>query len=164
MAGSQGSRLEAGHFVKENGMPASSDQVRSAEIGLEKGVSSGKELVKHPIMGPGSLVLKITERRLLRVLERIKSGPPQLVRELAREVRLSPAHLQRLFKQETGVHLSDLLAETKLQNAARLLSTTDMEVKEIAYLAGYQHHSSFVRAFQRRFRQSPKEYRRPPAA
>jgi len=64
-------------------MPASIDQVRSVEVGLEKGVPSSKQLVKHPIMGPGSLVLKITERRLLRVLERIKSGPPQLVRELA---------------------------------------------------------------------------------
>jgi len=98
------------------------------------------------------------------VLQRIEGGQPQSVSELARAVRLSPAHLQRLFKQETGVHISDLLAESRLQNAARLLATTEMEVKEVAYLAGYQHHSSFVRAFQRRFRQSPKEYRRPPAA
>jgi AraC family transcriptional regulator len=69
-----------------------------------------------------------------------------------------------LFKQETGVHISDLLVESRLRNAAHLLSTTEMEVKEIAYLAGYQHHSSFVRAFQRRFHQSPKQYRRPSAA
>ena len=145
-------------------MPASIDQVRSVEVGLEKGVPSSKELVKHPIMSPGSLIPQVKERRLRKVLEKIESGPPQTVRELARAVRLSPTHLQRLFKQETGVHISDLLAESKLCNAALLLSTTDMEVKEIAYLAGYQHHSSFVRAFQRRFRQSPKEYRRPPAA
>jgi AraC-like DNA-binding protein len=62
------------------------------------------------------------------------------------------------------VHIRDLLVESRLRNAARLLSTTEMEVKEIAYLVGYQHHSSFVRAFQRRFHQSPKQYRRPPAA
>jgi len=84
--------------------------------------------------------------------------------DLAREVCLSPAHLQRLFKQETGVHLSALLIESRLRMAAHLLSTTEMEIKEIAYLSGYQHHSSFVRAFQRRFHQSPKEYRRPCAA
>jgi transcriptional regulator GlxA family with amidase domain len=111
-----------------------------------------------------SLIPQVTERRLRRVLERIEAGPPQSVRELARQVRLSPAHLQRLFKQEIGVKVSDLLAESRLRNAARLLVTTDMEIKEIAYLAGYQHHSSFVRAFQRRFRQSPKDYRQPPAA
>jgi transcriptional regulator GlxA family with amidase domain len=97
------------------------------------------------------------------VLERIETGPPQTVGELARAVRLSPAHLQRLFKQETGVHISELLSESRLRNAAQLLATTDMEIKEVAYLAGYQHHSSFVRAFQRRFGQSPKAYRRPAA-
>jgi transcriptional regulator GlxA family with amidase domain len=81
------------------------------------------------------------------------------VTDLAREVRLSPSHLQRLFKRETGFQISDLLAEARLRNAATLLLTTDMEVKEIAYLAGYQHHSSFVRAFQRRFGASPRCYR-----
>ena len=145
-------------------MPASSDRARFGGTGLERNAPPSKELVKNSSVSPGSLIPQVKERRLRRVLERIEAGPPQTVRELAQAVRLSPAHLQRLFKHETGVHISDLLAESKLRNAARLLSTTDMEIKEIAYLAGYQHHSSFVRAFQRRFRQSPKEYRQPPAA
>ncbi|SRR6266852_2842710 len=144
-------------------MSASKSRVPSGGAAAEE-IPSSKTTVTGPVLGPGSLIPVVKERRLRRVLERIESGPPQSVRELARAVRLSPAHLQRLFKHETGVHISDLLAENKLRNAARLLSTTDMEIKEIAYLAGYQHHSSFVRAFQRRFRQSPKEYRRPPAA
>jgi transcriptional regulator GlxA family with amidase domain len=105
----------------------------------------------------------VKERRLRRVLERVQADPLRSVADLAREVCLSPAHLQRLFKQETGVHLSALLSESRLRNAAQLLTTTDMEIKEVAYLAGYQHHSSFVRAFQRRFGLSPKQYRRPAA-
>jgi transcriptional regulator GlxA family with amidase domain len=125
---------------------------------------SKKDLIQCPVINLRSLIDVVRERRLRRVLERIEVGPPQSVSELARGVRLSPAHLQRLFKQETGVHISDLLVENRLRNAERLLSTTEMEIKEIAYLVGYQHHSSFVRAFQRRFHQSPKQYRRPPAA
>ena len=125
---------------------------------------SDRDLMKCPVMSPALLLARVREQRLRRVLEKIRNGPPQTVRELARAVHLSPAHLQRLFKQETGVHISDLLAESRLQNAAALLATSDMEVKEVAYLAGYQHHSSFVRAFQRRFGQSPKQYRRLPAA
>jgi len=164
MAGSSNQSCRSSALCKENGMPASRDRVRSDGTGVEQGVPSSKELVKSPIISPGSLIPQVRERRLRKVLEKIESGSPQTVRELALAVRLSPAHLQRLFKHETGVHISDLLAESKLRNAARLLSTTDMEIKEIAYLAGYQHHSSFVRAFQRRYRQSPKEYRRPPAA
>ena len=130
----------------------------------ERTAPTDRDLIQCPVMSPRSLLLLVRERRLRCVLQRIEAGQPQSVSELAQAVRLSPAHLQRLFKQETGVHISDLLAESRLQNAARLLATTEMEIKEVAYLAGYQHHSSFVRAFQRRFRQSPKEYRRPPAA
>jgi transcriptional regulator GlxA family with amidase domain len=129
----------------------------------EKKPLSKEDLIQCPVINPGSLIGVVRERRLRRVLERIEAGPPRSVSELANEVRLSPAHLQRLFKQETGVHISALLSENRLRMAAHLLSTTDMEIKEIAYLAGYQHHSSFVRAFQRRFHQSPTDYRRPAA-
>jgi transcriptional regulator GlxA family with amidase domain len=142
---------------------AARGRVRTDGNGIEDTAPSNEELIQCPAMSPASLLLRVRERRLRRVLERIETGPPQTVGELARAVRLSPAHLQRLFKQETGVHISELLSESRLRNAAQLLATTDMEIKEVAYLAGYQHHSSFVRAFQRRFGQSPKAYRRPAA-
>ena len=102
----------------------------------------------------------VRESRLRRVLEIIDVRPSCSVRELAMEVRLTPAHLQRLFKQEVGSHIRDLIAERRLQNAAQLLLASDMSIKEIAYQVGYEHHSSFVRAFQRRFAQAPRYYRR----
>jgi AraC family transcriptional regulator len=140
-------------------MPASSGRIRLGGTGAKK-IAPGQDDVVSAV----ALIPVVRERRLRKVLEMIEGAAPRSVSELARIVRLSPAHLQRLFKQETGVHISDLLAENRLRNAAQLLSTTDMEIKEIAYVAGYRHHSSFVRAFQRRFHQSPKDYRRPPAA
>lgn len=99
------------------------------------------------------------EKRLQRVLDMIEQQPFRSVRELAREVRLSPARLQRLFKHKTGVDVSVALAERRLQQAAHLLSASDMQIKEIAYVVGYEHHSSFVRAFQRRFALAPRRYR-----
>jgi AraC-like DNA-binding protein len=33
-------------------------------------------------------------------------------------------------------------------------------VKEIAYTIGYEHASSFIRAFERRFAQAPLRYRK----
>ena len=104
--------------------------------------------------------LSVRDARLQRVLDIIRTQPSQSVRALALEVRLSPAHLQRLFRQQTGVHIRDLLVEGRLQKAAALLSASKMQIKEIAYTVGYQHHSSFVRAFQRRFAQAPRHYRR----
>jgi len=149
---------------EDNGMTERGNQSRINKLNGVYVPTREKDLVQLAAISPQSLISMVRESRLRKVLQRIEAGPPQSVSELARSVRLSPAHLQRLFKQETGVHISDLLVESRLRNAAHLLSTTEMEVKEIAYLVGYQHHSSFVRAFQRRFHQSPKQYRRPPAA
>lgn len=145
-------------------MGAPSGRARLGGTVAGKKTLSKQDLIQCPVINPGSLIRVVRERRLRRVLERIEAGPHQSVSELARGVRLSPAHLQRLFKQETGVHISALLSENRLRMAAHLLSTTEMEIKEIAYRVGYQHHSSFVRAFQRRFHQAPKQYRLPPAA
>jgi len=130
----------------------------------ETASSSNKDLVRCPAVNAQTLIPLVQETRVRRVLQKIQAGPHHRVRELAREMHLSPAHLQRLFKQETGVNLGNLLSENRLRIAAELLSTTDMEVKEIAFLTGYHHHSSFVRAFQRRFHRAPRESRRPPAA
>jgi len=101
----------------------------------------------------------VQERRLQKVLLSIECQLPHSVRELAEQVHLSPTHLQRLFKNETGVHISNLLYERRLAMAAKLLTTTEMEIKQIAYFVGYGHPSSFDRAFQRRFGKSPRQYR-----
>ena len=106
----------------------------------------------------------VNERRLRKCLDLIEAQPTLSVSELALEVRLTPAHLQRLFKRVTGVHVSRLIGEYRLQKAARLLSSSELAIKEIAHAVGYEHHSSFVRAFSRRFAQSPKQYRNGHAA
>lgn len=108
--------------------------------------------------GPFSLP-SIQERRLRQVIEIIGADPTSSVRDLADKVSLSPAHLQRLFKRQTGIQLGFLIAEWRLQKAAELLRSTNLSIKEVAHRVGYQHHSSFVRAFERRFAQPPKLYR-----
>ena len=100
------------------------------------------------------------EVRVRRVLGIIEMEPSHSVRELAVEVRLSPSHLQRLFKQQIGMRLSELIAELKLQRAATLLAIGDKPIKQIAHEVGYEHQSSFVRAFQRRFACAPRFFRR----
>jgi AraC-like DNA-binding protein len=103
---------------------------------------------------------KIHERRVHKVLALTESQPLLSVRELATEIGLSAAHLERLFKEETGARVGEVLVGRRLQKAADLLSATETPVKQIAHMVGYEHHSSFVRAFQRRFQQTPTSYRR----
>ena len=97
--------------------------------------------------------------RLARALDLIHACPTQSVREVALQVRLSPAHLQRLFKHELGMNVSTLIVERRLAKAAQLLASGELSIKEIAHTVGYNHHSSFVRAFQRHFAEAPRKFR-----
>jgi AraC-like DNA-binding protein len=100
------------------------------------------------------------ERRVLRILEMVEAGTTYAVRDLAAEFRLSPAYLQRLFKHETGICMGEWLSEQRLQRAAYLLSNSYLSIKEITHAVGYEHTSSFVRAFERRFAHAPARYRK----
>src|SRR5277367_6303093 len=117
--------------------------------------------VTHTVV-PDAYLLKDTglERRVQRVFEMVESGVTFVIRDLAAEFHLSPTYLQRLFKQETGVCLGVWLNEQRLQRAAYLLSNSYLSIKEITHTVGYEHTSSFIRAFERRFLQAPARYRK----
>jgi AraC-like DNA-binding protein len=100
------------------------------------------------------------DRRVLKILEMVEARATFAIRDLAAESRLSPAYLQRLFKNETGICMGEWLSEQRLQQAAYLLSSSHLSIKEITHAIGYEHTSSFVRAFERRFRQAPARYRK----
>jgi transcriptional regulator GlxA family with amidase domain len=140
-------------------MPALRGNLFAQVTGVERAVPSNGNTPSASVTILPVNSTPSTEKRVLRILKKIETQLPRSVRELALEVRLTPAHLRRLFQQETGRHLSHVLLERKLRHAAHLLASTDMPVKEIAYAVGYGHHSSFVRAFERSFGRSPKEYR-----
>jgi transcriptional regulator GlxA family with amidase domain len=100
------------------------------------------------------------ENRVRKILRLIESEPAHSIHDLAEIFNLSHSHLQHLFKQQTGVQLGHLLMEQRLLKAAHLLERSTMSVKEIGYAVGYEHASSFIRAFERRFGLAPRSYRR----
>jgi AraC-like DNA-binding protein len=103
--------------------------------------------------------LALHDTRLRQVVQLIESGALLTVNDLAVKVNLSSSYLQHLFKEHVGVCMTRLLAERRLQKAAHLLAESDMSIKQIAFAVGYEHASSFVRAFQHRFAQTPRAYR-----
>jgi AraC-like DNA-binding protein len=121
--------------------------------------SLSRASAKGTPLNAAALVPAVHEERLQRILEMIESGKPCSIHALAQEFNLSPSHLQHLFKQQTGVCLGHLLTEEKLRRAAYLLAHSNLRIKEIANSAGYEHTSSFIRAFERRFAQPPRRYR-----
>jgi len=102
---------------------------------------------------------ELQQARVLKILEAVKSGRLCSLHRLASEFNLSKSHLQHLFKRQTGLSLGHLLVEQRLERAAQLLKSTNMRIKEIAFEVGYEHTSSFSRAFERRFNETPRLYR-----
>jgi len=129
-------------------------------------VSNG---VKNGIANGGTAALKnglidphFQDVRLHKLLELIDSDPLGKIQDWAVALNLSQSHLQHLFKRATGLGLGHLLTEKRLQKAASLLATTSLSIKEISCAVGYEHASSFTRAFERRFEQGPRSYRNAP--
>jgi len=101
----------------------------------------------------------LEDARLRKLLTLIEADPLGTSQHWALTLNLSNSHLQRLFKEATGMALGQALSERRLQEAARLLATTNLRIKEIACAVGYEHTSSFTRAFERRFAQAPRRFR-----
>ena len=68
--------------------------------------------------------------------------------------------LKRRFKQATGLPLIDYVQNLRIEEAKRLLESSDQPVDEIGYAVGYEDLSFFRRLFKRRTGVAPARYRR----
>jgi len=139
-------------------MPPLYSRIHSKRIDADSVTTSngtGAEVAARPM----ALARMARDHRLRKVIQMIESDAPGTVHTLALEVNLSSSHLQHLFKQQTGVCITQLLTEQRLLRAAHLLEVSDMSIKQVAYAVGYEHASSFIRAFQRQFAKTPRDYR-----
>lgn len=122
-------------------------------------VATGDEMARNNDARLSALIPVVQDGRLRKMLHMIESHPSRKIHDLALECNLSGSRLQHLFKQRTGLGLGQVLTEQRMQQATDLLVHTNMSIKEIASVLGYEHASSFTRAFERRFRQAPRCYR-----
>jgi transcriptional regulator GlxA family with amidase domain len=139
---------------------AALNSTRTQSAVSNNGAKSRHESVPGPQIGPVMPLSRVPEVRIRRILEMIESDSSCKISDLALQLNLSESRLQHLFKQKTGVGLGHLLTEKRLQKAAMLLAHSNLRIKEIAAAVGYEHTSSFTRAFEQRFAQSPNVYRR----
>jgi AraC family transcriptional activator of pobA len=80
--------------------------------------------------------------------------------EMAHALAMSPRHLSRLCKAETGMTAQRYFEAHTMREACRLLAYTGIPAQEIAYQLGFDDPSYFSRVFQRNFRISPSAYRK----
>ena len=96
-------------------------------------------------------------REALTLLEGRLDESLDLVR-LAQDVGCAPPYLSRLVKQETGKTLLLHLRALRVEKAAEMLSSNDLNVTEVALEVGYQSLSHFSKAFSQEKGMTPSQF------
>lgn len=79
---------------------------------------------------------------------------------LANEFHLSAQYISQLFKNEIGVNFLAYLTNIRMEQAKKLLLSTDDTVAEIAEKSGYADYRVFTKAFKKSEGVTPSQYRR----
>jgi AraC-like DNA-binding protein len=81
------------------------------------------------------------------------------VSELADRLRVSREHLTRVFKEQTLRTPWQYILRQKMLHACRLLKTTQLTHKEIAFRLGYDTPAHFTRTFKHVLGMTPGRFR-----
>lgn len=90
-------------------------------------------------------------------LRDLQSGPPSLD-ELATDLDISPRHLTRVYKEHTGVTISQRFRTIQLERVTELMRG-DAPLAQIALECGFSSQSHLSTAFRAHFGCPPSRYR-----
>jgi AraC-like DNA-binding protein len=105
-------------------------------------------LVDEPLV---SQVFEIIERRF---------REPLSLRDVARELGLTPGHLTTLVRRRTSRTVLEWIVERRMAEARRLLTETDLTAQAAGEAVGYADPGYFARVFRRTHGVTPLEWRR----
>lgn len=80
------------------------------------------------------------------------------VENLWKDLGINRTRLFSLVKEATGMSLGNYIKKLKLERAAELLLTTDLNIAEVAYNVGIDSHAYFTRSFRSQYGMSPTEW------
>jgi AraC-like DNA-binding protein len=80
--------------------------------------------------------------------------------ELATAVHVSPYHLCRVFRQQTGLSIRTYRQQLRQRAALQRLAETNDDLTRIALGLGFTDHSHFTHCFSSAFGISPSAFRR----
>ncbi len=96
--------------------------------------------------------------RIMRALDANISNPDLTIEMLASEIGISRVHLHRKLKELTNQTTSDFIRNTRLTQAAKILSEGKCFIAEVAAQVGFESQSNFSTAFKKLFGVTPRDY------
>ena len=82
------------------------------------------------------------------------------LKKIAGDLRISPNHLNKLFRQNLKTTVSSYLLNRRLLHAGELLCSTRSSVEETAYACGFSDPNYFIRCFRRKNGTPPGKFRK----
>lgn len=96
--------------------------------------------------------------RAIRYIDQHIYGTCKL-KDIAKELKLHSNYLSSLFKDETGISVTQYIRNKKIEEAKYLLRNGEFSISEIAEMLGFNSLSYFSKVFQQGVGCSPREYR-----
>ncbi len=84
---------------------------------------------------------------------------PLTLQEMSKIAFISPYHFNRIFRHVTGIPPNQFLYALRLENAKRLLLTTNTSVTDVCFDVGYNSLGTFIRRFTGLVGLSPSRFR-----
>lgn len=100
-------------------------------------------------------MVKECEEYILKNLENINLS----VNEAAAYCHLSPIYLNRIFKKENGISISQYIIREKMLLAAKLLKEDALTANMVALKVGYPSYPHFSSTFKKYYGCSPKQFK-----
>ncbi len=84
---------------------------------------------------------------------------PITLSEVAHLVRRTPNYVNSVFKSYTGKAVKEYLIDVRISRAKELLSSTNLQIKKIAFECGFRDQLYFSRLFSKKVGLSPQMFR-----
>lgn len=100
--------------------------------------------------------------RIREIIEYIQNNYSKDIslQSIADEFHVHKVYLARTFKEDTGTTITDYVNHLRIEKAKLLLSISDYQVNDIAYMTGFNNMQNFYSIFKKYSDKSPLEYRR----
>ena len=84
---------------------------------------------------------------------------PLTVEDISEQFHYSSDYIAKIFRQQFGVTIKQYVIEKKLSVAKRLLTTSDISVKQVGQAVGFAESVLFEKFFKYHVKMTPKKYR-----
>lgn len=80
--------------------------------------------------------------------------------ECAKSAGYSLYHFCRVFSAAMGIPVKEYIRKRRVSESVRMINTTSLTLKEIAYYCGFNSQENYIRVFKSAFGISPTEYKK----